>query len=117
MSATAGQSELVEQEILFLACTRPAVFAGAPMETLPVNAAIGLLLGFILLDNFLVGVGITASLHMVSREIVKRDPNRFRLIAAWLVTTMRCLNRSFWGGSSVTPLQVARHFDERDYGL
>lgn len=114
--ATAG-STVLEEETLFLACTRPAVFAGAPMETLPVNAAIGLLTGFILLDNFILGVAITASLHMVCREVVKRDPNRFRLIAAWLFTSMRCVNRDYWGGSSVTPLQVIRHFEERDLGL
>lgn len=116
MSKAAGEAEL-EEEMLFLACTRPAVFAGAPMETLPVNAAIGLLTGFILLDNFIVGVAITASLHMVCREIVKRDPNRFRLIGAWLFTSLRYLNRDYWGGSSVTPLQTIRHYDERDYGL
>ncbi len=107
----------LEEETLFLACTRPAVVAGAPMETLPVNTAIGLIFGFLLLGNFILGIAITAVGHMVCREVVKRDPNRFRLIAAWLFTTMRCLNRSYWGGSSVTPLQVARHYDERDYGL
>ncbi|MGE4409606.1 MAG: type IV secretion system protein VirB3 [Sphingobium sp.] len=116
MQTTAGEPAL-EEETLFLACTRPAVFAGAPIETLPVNAAIGLLVGFILLDNFLVGVGITVSLHVICREIVKRDPNRFRLIGAWIMTTLRCMNRGYWGGSSVTPIQVQRHYDGRDYGF
>lgn len=105
----------LNEDTLFLACTRPAMIAGVTMEAMGLNV-IGTSVLFILSGNFLltvVGIGF----HLILKGLCKYDHNMFRVLFAYLETKGRCLNTGFWGGSSVTPLKVVRRYDERDLNL
>ena len=99
-------------EPLFLACTRPAMVLGVPMEAMGVNVIIS---GVI----FLVGGSLlyllaAPALHLVFRAICKADHNAFRLLFVYVDTKGRARNGALWGGSSTSPLPVARRFVARE---
>ena len=105
----------LEEDTLFLACTRPAMIAGVTMEAMGINVMLTNIL-FIMAGSLkYVAVGIV--IHFVFRSIIKYDHNMFRILMAYLNTKGRCLNASFWGGSSLSPLRLVRYYDERDLGL
>jgi type IV secretion system protein VirB3 len=100
------------QHTLFLAITRPAMFGGVTVEGVAVNAA--------LTTCFFVGLGslryavIGVAIHLICRSICRSDPNKFRVLKAWLDTAGRSRNRRYWGGSSISPLRVTRSYDQKD---
>lgn len=100
------------EDPLFLACTRPAMVFGVPMEAMGVNViATGLC--------FLVGGGLAylligLALHGVFCAICRTDPNAFRLLFIWLDTKGRARNSGLWGGSSYTPLSLRRPWRPAD---
>ncbi|MEN5229721.1 type IV secretion system protein VirB3 [Brevundimonas naejangsanensis] len=99
-------------EPLFLACTRPAMVLGVPMEAMGVNVIIS---GVI----FLVGGSLlyllaAPAMHLVFRAICKADHNAFRLLFVYVDTKGRARNGALWGGSSTSPLPVARRFIARE---
>ena len=107
-------SEPLEQDTLFLACTRPAMFGGVTMEAMALNVMATSIL-FLVLGSIryaLVGVVI----HFVFKALIRHDHNAFRVLFAWVDTTGRCRNTGFWGGFSITPLPLVRFYDERDLG-
>lgn len=105
--------EHITEDMLFLACTRPAMILGVPVEAMGLNliitGVIFLAAGSLL--YLLIGLG----LHLLFRVIVKHDHNAFRVLFMWFETKGRTRNRAWWGGSSHTPLKVRRQFNAKDF--
>jgi type IV secretion system protein VirB3 len=97
---------------LFLACTRPAMFAGVPMEAFALNGMVTMAI-FIATSSFL-GLLIAVAIHLLFREMVKHDYNKFRVLMAFFETKARSRNSSYWGGSSCTPLRLVRTYTAKD---
>lgn len=92
------------EDPLFLACTRPAMWRGVPLEALCVNLMASSIL-LVVVKNptcLLVGVGI----HYATRALTARDPNRFGVLRLWLETKGRARHQERWGGTSVSPLPL-----------
>lgn len=100
--------ERLTEDILFLACTRPAMFLGVPMEAMGINmmlSATAFLAGHSLLYLL-----IAPAMHMVFRAVCKSDHNAFRVLWLYVETKGRARNGALWGGSSTTPLPLRRQF-------
>lgn len=94
------------RDILFLACTRPALVLGVPMEAMGVNliaSSVAFLAGGSLLYLL-----IAPAIHFVLRGICRSDHHALRLL--WLSVETRGRNRSAsrWGGSSISPVVFRR---------
>jgi type IV secretion system protein VirB3 len=102
---TEPQETLIKNP-LFLAVTRSALWAGIPME-----AAVLLLIGSasVLIESGspVYAVVVAAFGYALSRAVVRHDVNAFRLLFLWGRTKLGNRNRSFWGGSSYSPLPLA----------
>lgn len=96
------------EDTLFLACTRPATVAGAPMEAVGLNLIVSATL-FLAAHN-LAYLLVAPALHLVFREVCRHDPNAFRVLWMFVETKGRCRTSRLWGGSSLTPLPLARRF-------
>src|SRR3546814_353272 len=99
------EREVMARNTLFLAVTRPALFAGIPIEA----AVVILLTSVITLigtTNPVYGLVVAAVMFGISRLVVRHDVNAFRLIFLWGRTKAANRNRVFWGGSSYTPLPL-----------
>ena len=92
------------EDTLFLACTRPAMVWGVPIEAMAVNAMLTSLV-FIVMKNPLYGT-IGIGLHFVFRALASLDHNCFRVLFLWLETKGRSRNGALWGGSSASPLPL-----------
>ncbi len=98
--------ERLAEDPLFLACTRPAMVMGVPMEAVGVNV---ILSGIVfLVGGSLLYLLVAPALHLVFRAICKADHNAFRLLFAYVDTKGRARNGATWGGSSPTPLPLVR---------
>lgn len=105
----------LEDDTLFLACTRPAMIAGVTMEAMGVNIMLTTIL-YITAGSIayaLVGVAF----HVLFRALVKHDHNMFRILIAWVETRGRSRNTAYWGGATLSPLMLTRRYDERDLSL
>jgi type IV secretion system protein VirB3 len=107
----AGNGPLIT-DTLFLACTRPAMFAGVTVEAMGVNVFVTTLLFLGLGSIFYALIGVV--LHGLCRVIVRHDHNAFRVLAGWADTKGRYRTSAYWGGSSVTPLRLKRSYDFGD---
>lgn len=105
----------IEEDILFLACTRPAMIGGVTMEAMGLNVMLTTILYITAgsLAYALVGVVF----HFLFRTLVKHDHNMFRILLSWIETRGRSRNTSYWGGATLSPLRLTRRYDERDLGL
>lgn len=106
-----AEARLID-EPLFLACTRPAMVMGVPMEAMGVNVILSGL-GF-LVGGSLLYLLIAPAVHLVFRAICKADHNAFRLLFVFVDTKGRSRNGAIWGGSSPTPLPLVRRFRAGD---
>jgi type IV secretion system protein VirB3 len=105
------EDRLVE-DTLFLACTRPAMVAGVPMEAMGVNV---ILTGIVFLaGGNLFYLLVAPVLHLVFRAVCKTDHNAFRVLFAFVETKGRARNAQLWGGCSCAPLPLRRRFDAKD---
>lgn len=104
--------EPLTSDILFLACTRPAMFAGVTVEAMGVNVFLTTLLFLGLGSIFYALIGIV--LHGLARVIIRHDHNAFRILAGWADAKGRYRNSAYWGGSSVTPLRLKRTYGVED---
>jgi type IV secretion system protein VirB3 len=96
--------ERLAEEPLFLACTRPALVLGVPMEAMGLNlivSCVAFLAGGSLLDLL-----VAPALHAVFQAICRADPNAFRVIWLAVETRGRARNGRLWGGSSTGPLAL-----------
>ena len=106
---------VLEEDTLFIACTRPAMFAGVTMEAMGINVIATTI--FYLAAGSVAYALIGVVFHFIFRALVKHDHNMFRIVVAWVETRGRSRNTSYWGGSSIAPLRLVRRFDERDLGF
>lgn len=101
-----SDDEALTKNTLFLAVTRPALWAGIPIE-----AAVLLLISsasvLIWSNSPLYTALFVAFGYSISRLIVRHDVNAFRLLFLWGRTKLGNRNRAFWGGSSYSPLPLA----------
>ena len=102
----AGASEPLAEDPLFLACTRPALVLGVPMEAMGVNLIVSCVA--FLAGGSLLYLLVAPALHLVFQAICKADPNAFRVLWLALETRGRARNGGHWGGSSVSPLPLRR---------
>ncbi|WP_062236788.1 type IV secretion system protein VirB3 [Aureimonas sp. N4] len=106
-----GQDRLSE-DTLFLACTRPAMIAGVPVEAMLVNFLITSIV--YLLAGSMIYLVLGGVIHLLFRAIVRHDHNRFNVLFAYLHTKGRNRNKAVWGGSSYAPLPVMRRYSRKD---
>ncbi len=100
--------ERLDEDTLFLACTRPALFLGVPMEAVGLNLMVS---ATAFLGGGSMGYLLAApALHLVFRAICKADPNAFRVLYLFVETKGRGRNGRLWGGSSTSPLPLRRRF-------
>lgn len=104
----ASSTEALVEDPLFLACTRPAMVAGVPMEAMGLNIIVTATV--FLAAHSLVWLLIAPAMHLVFRAVCKHDHNAFRVLWLFVDTKGRSRNGAIWGGSSTTPLQVRRRF-------
>ncbi len=104
--------ETLREDPLFLACTRPAMVLGVPMEAFGLNV---ILTGVVFLaGGSLVYLLIAPVVHLVFQAICKADHNAFRVLFVFVETKGRARNGALWGGSSCTPLPLVRRYDRRE---
>jgi len=91
----------LEEDTLYLAATRPALFAGVP---LPVAGVLLMLAGFVIviLQNPLYEA-VMLPLWLGARVVVARDYNAVNVVWLWLLTAARGVDGPAWGGASVSP--------------
>lgn len=106
---------MLEEDTLFLACTRPAMIAGVTMEAMGANVMLTTI--FYIIAGSIAYVLVGVVFHLISRTLVKHDHNMFRILLAWIETRGRSRNGAYWGGASLTPLELVRRYDERDLGF
>ncbi|MET0338072.1 MAG: type IV secretion system protein VirB3 [Caulobacter sp.] len=90
------------RDTLFLACTRPAMFLGVPMEAMGVTLIIAA-------TAFIGGRSplyllVAPAVHLVLRAVCRTDHNALRLMRLWIETRGRSRNADRWGGSAFSPL-------------
>lgn len=102
-----AEERLIEDP-LFLACTRPAMVFGVPMEAMGVNVIFSGLA--FLIGGSLLYLLAAPALHLVFRAICRSDHNAFRLLFVYVDTKGRARNGALWGGSSTPPLPVIRRY-------
>lgn len=110
-----------ESDVLFLACTRPAMFVGIPIQ------AFGVLI--IVCGEVFVLSGLAthsvwrlvwcAALSLVSygicRVLTAIDHNIFGILFLWITTKGRASrNATYWGGSSASPSPLRIRRQARD---
>jgi type IV secretion system protein VirB3 len=100
--------ERLTEDTLFLACTRPAMFLGVPMEAMGINLIVSATA--FLAGHSLVYLMIAPAVHLVFRAVCKSDHNAFRILWLYVETKGRSRNGGLWGGSSATPLPLKRRF-------
>lgn len=100
--------ERLAEDTLFLACTRPAMVAGVPMEAVGLNLIVSATI--FLAANSPFYLLIAPALHLVFRAVCKHDHNAFRVLWQYVETKGRSRNGRLWGGSSATPLPLRRRY-------
>lgn len=101
-------AERLAEDTLFLACTRPALVLGVPMEAMGVNLILSSV-AFLAGDSLLYLL-VAPALHLVFQAVCKADPNAFRVLYLFVETRGRSRNGGLWGGSSASPLPLRRRF-------
>ena len=94
-------AERLEEDTLYIAATRPALFAGVP---LPVAGAFLMLAGFVIviLQNPLYEL-VMLPLWAGAKVVVSRDYNAVNVVYLYLLTAARGVDAAAWGGASVSP--------------
>lgn len=98
--------ERLDEEPLFLACTRPAMVLGVPMEAMGLNLIVSCV-AFLAAGSML-WLLVAPAVHLVFRAVCRADPNAFRVLYLWVETKGRARNGRLWGGSSPSPLPLRR---------
>jgi type IV secretion system protein VirB3 len=105
---TRESEERLVEDTLFLACTRPAMIAGVPMEAMGINLMVTTVV--FLAGHSLLYLLAAPAVHLVLAAICKTDHNAFRLLYLYIDTKGRARNATLWGGSSASPLPLVRRF-------
>ena len=91
----------VQAPTLFLACTRPAMVAGAPMEAVGLNLILSACA--VLLSRSPAWLVLAPVLHLVFRAVAKSDAFAFRILGLYLLTQARSERSRVFGGASFAP--------------
>ncbi|MGH6966684.1 MAG: type IV secretion system protein VirB3 [Phenylobacterium sp.] len=102
----ATAAEALTEDTLFLACTRPALVLGVPMEAMGLNVIVSAIA--FLAAGSLLYLLVAPALHLVFQAVCKADPNAFRVLWLFVDTKGRARNGRLWGGSSASPLPLRR---------
>ncbi|CCF00742.1 Type IV secretion system protein virB3 (plasmid) [Sinorhizobium fredii HH103] len=105
----------LEEDTLFIACTRPAMIAGVTMEAMGMNIMLTTI--FYIVAGSIAYLAVGVVFHLVFRALVKHDHNMFRILLVWVETCGRSRNSAYWGGATLAPLRLTRRYDERDLGF
>ncbi|MDB5457646.1 MAG: type secretion system protein VirB3 [Caulobacter sp.] len=108
----ASLEERLVEDTLFLACTRPAMVAGVPMQAMGLNLIVCATV--FLAAHTPLYLLLAPVLHVIFRAICKHDHNAFRVLWLYVDTKGRARNRALWGGSSATPLPLRRRYVARE---
>jgi type IV secretion system protein VirB3 len=100
------------QDTLFLACTRPAMTLGVPIEALAIIMIVTTLVFIVMKNPLYLALGVPV--WLLCKALAGQDHNCFRALFLWVETKGRCRNTSLWGGSSASPLPVRRRFKPRE---
>ncbi|MBI1198938.1 MAG: type IV secretion system protein VirB3 [Phenylobacterium sp.] len=100
--------ERLAEDVLFLACTRPAMVGGVPMEAVGLNLIASATV--FLAAHSPAWLLIAPVLHVVFKAVCKHDHNAFRVLWMFVDTKGRSRNGATWGGSSATPLPLKRRY-------
>lgn len=94
-------AEDLEDSTLYIAATRPALFAGVP---LPVAGMFLMGAGFVIVffKNPLFEI-IMLPLWLGTRILVAKDYNAANVLMLWLLTAGRSVDSHVWGGATVSP--------------
>jgi len=92
------------EDTLFLACTRPAMWQGVPLEALVYNGSVTMIVFVMMKNPIYMTIGV--AVHYAMKSLVSRDYNMFGVLRLWSETKARSRNRERWGGSSVSPLPL-----------
>lgn len=98
--------ERLQEDILLLACTRPALILGVPMEAMGINLIVSTTA--FLAGGSLLYLLVAPVVQLVFRAICRADANAFRVLYLYVETKGRAHNGSLWGGSSAGPLPGGR---------
>ncbi|MFE0758739.1 type IV secretion system protein VirB3 [Inquilinus sp. NPDC058860] len=103
------------EDPLFLACTRPALYAGIPIEAVGVSVMLAGLLSPFFFGSLLGFLPLALLFGGICRAITKYDPNAFRVIFCASNTRWRHKTNAFWGGATVSPLRQWRSYSHKDW--
>ena len=107
---------------LFLACTRPALFVGIPLEAVFFCLLGGVLGGPVLSGDMVLVLPIAGVMGAVCRLVSKHDPLVFRVLLAWLESRPKGAvgapmnSRKWWGGHSISPLRPTLQYTRAELG-
>ena len=110
--SSADLEERLAEDTLFLACTRPAMIAGVPMEAVGINLMVSATA--FLAGHSLLYLLVAPAVHLVFAAVCKTDHNAFRLLFLYVDTKGRARNAGLWGGSSASPLPVLRRYAPKE---
>jgi type IV secretion system protein VirB3 len=97
-------SDRLEESILYIAATRPALFVGVPLPVAGLFLMVAGLL-IVLLKNPFSEI-IMLPLWMGARVLVARDYNAANVLLLWLRTAGRSVDSPKWGGATVSPIPI-----------
>lgn len=104
MADALAEEEPLEEAVLHVPLTRPALFLGLPYELAVLLGISGVVLG-IQTHNFLYNLA-PAPLWVLAAALVRRDYNGIRIAFVWLRTSAVILDKDVWGGASVSAMPV-----------
>lgn len=99
---------------LFVGCTRPTMVWGVTYEAFIFNAGVTSIC-FLAAGNvfyFLIAIPV----HAISYLVCAGEPRQFELLALWLKTKGRNMNRRRWRASSYCPLENFRAPEKNNGG-
>ncbi|WP_120632537.1 type IV secretion system protein VirB3 [Ruegeria sp. EL01] len=104
------EEEQLNEDKLYLALTRPAMVPGlgVPVEAFTISLIFSGLV-MIIADSIFYLV-IALPLLAICRIIVKRDQNAFHILSRFINTGGKAKNRSYWRGSSPSPMRLRRKY-------
>lgn len=99
-----GEEELVVEN-LYLALTRPVMMMGVPLDAAVIIVCCSTML-LLLTSNPLISAGSGGIAIAISRLIVRKDYNMFRILSLMGKSKGPVRNKAYWGGVSWSPLPM-----------